>query len=107
MRKCMITGLPLKKSMNVFLMNIFLVSWQYAQMHQNMFITTPDVNKHFFFTRNQVAWQKAQMHQNSCLSTSEVNKYFFNLVLGEMAVCTNAPEIVFLSTIDVKNTFFS
>jgi hypothetical protein len=49
-------------------MTIFLVSWQYAQMHQIMFFTPLDVNK----------------------------KIFHYYVQGGMAVSANASELVFI-----------
>jgi hypothetical protein len=32
----------------LFIEKKFLVVWKYAQMHQNRFLTTPDVQKHLF-----------------------------------------------------------
>jgi hypothetical protein len=80
---------------------MFLVVWKYAQMHQNTFLTTPDVQKYLFsehfsgglevcenaskrvFNHYRlkkkllVVWKYAQMHQNTFLTTSDVQKYLF------------------------------
>jgi hypothetical protein len=29
-------------------MNLILLVWKYAQMHQNTFLTTPDIKKYLF-----------------------------------------------------------
>jgi hypothetical protein len=47
MRKSINTGFyPLQMLKNIFFKDIFLVVWKYAKMHQNMFLTTPDVQKY-------------------------------------------------------------
>jgi hypothetical protein len=40
--------LPLQTGKNIFFEKKFLVIWKYAQMHQNTFLTTPDVQKYLF-----------------------------------------------------------
>jgi hypothetical protein len=41
-------------------------------MHQNTFLTTPDVEKYFFMAMFLVVWKHAQMHQNTFLTTPDV-----------------------------------
>jgi hypothetical protein len=53
---------------------MFLVVWKHAKMHQNTFLTTPDVKKYFFFR----VYKHAQMHQNTFLTTPDIKKYFFS-----------------------------
>jgi len=33
---------------NIFIKDMIMVVWKYAQMHQITFLTTPDVKKHLF-----------------------------------------------------------
>jgi hypothetical protein len=33
---------------NIFFKDMILVVWKYAKMHQNTFLTTPDVQKYLF-----------------------------------------------------------
>jgi hypothetical protein len=44
--------LPLQTGKNIFFEKKFLVIWKYAQMHQNTFLTTPDVQKYLFWKKN-------------------------------------------------------
>jgi folate-dependent tRNA-U54 methylase TrmFO/GidA len=53
------------------------VVWKYAQMHQNTFLTAPDVKKYLFKDMILVVWKYAQMHQNTFLTTPDVKKYLF------------------------------
>jgi hypothetical protein len=49
MRKRIKTRLqPLQTVKNFFFEKKFLVVWKYAQMHENPFLTTPDVKKYLF-----------------------------------------------------------
>jgi hypothetical protein len=34
---------------NIFFKAMFLVVWKHAKMNQNTFLTTPDVEKYFFY----------------------------------------------------------
>jgi hypothetical protein len=45
MRKCINALQTLK---NIGLKSLILGVWKYAQMHQNTFLTTPDVKKYLF-----------------------------------------------------------
>jgi hypothetical protein len=51
--------------------------WKYAQMHQNTFLTTPDVKNIFFEKKFLVVCKYVQMHQNTSLPNSDVKKYLF------------------------------
>jgi hypothetical protein len=79
------------------------VVWKHAKMHQNTFLTTPDVEKYLFYghvsggleacenaskhifnhSRRKniknflVVWKHAQMLQNTFLTTPDVEKYLF------------------------------
>jgi hypothetical protein len=41
-------------------------------MHQNTFVTTPDVKKYLF---KDMVWKYAKMHQNTSLTTPDGQKY--------------------------------
>jgi hypothetical protein len=56
---------------------MFLVAWQCAQMHQNLFLTTPDCNKYILYDHVPVG----------------------------LAVCGNASELAFYHK-SLKKTFF-
>ena len=102
MRKCIKTRFyPLQTVKNIFFQNIFLVIWKYAKMHQNTFLSTPDVQKHLFWKKDYgglevcanaskhvfyhsrrskisfltkqflVGWKYAQMRQNTFLTTPD------------------------------------
>jgi hypothetical protein len=43
-------------------------------MHQNTFLTTPDVKKLFFKDLILVVWKYAQMHKNTFLTTPDEKK---------------------------------
>ncbi len=58
---------PLQTVKNIFFEKKFLVVGEYAQMHQNTFLTTPDVKKIFIEKKFLVVWEYAQMHQNMSL----------------------------------------
>jgi hypothetical protein len=45
-------------------------------MHQNTFLTTPEVNKINFKDLILVVWKYAQMHKNTFLTTPDVQKLF-------------------------------
>jgi hypothetical protein len=103
MRKCIKTHFQqLLTLKDIFFKDMFLVVWKHAKMHQNTFLTTPDVKKSFsrpcfwwsgsmkkcikkrfrplqtlkffFFC---VVWKHAQMHQNTFLTTPDTKKYLF------------------------------
>jgi hypothetical protein len=38
-------------------MTIYLLPLQYIQIHQNLFLTTPDIIKYLFVTNDLVDWQ--------------------------------------------------
>ena len=69
-------------------------------MHQNTFLTTPDVKKYFFFKNLiLVVWNYAQMHQNTFLTTSDVEKYLCEgLDSGGLEMHQN----MFLTAPDIK-----
>jgi hypothetical protein len=46
-------------------------------MHQNTFLTTPDIQNNFFEKKILVVWEYAQMHQNTFLTTPDGQKYLF------------------------------
>ncbi len=54
---------------NIFFKEMILVLWKYAKMHQNTFLTTPDVQKYLF-------WKKVSGGQEVCENAS---KHVFNL----------------------------
>ena len=43
-------------------------------MHQNTFLTTPDVKNNFSKDLILVIWKYAQMHQNKFLTTTDIKK---------------------------------
>jgi hypothetical protein len=43
-------------------------------MHQNTFLTNPDVKKHFFYGLDSGG---LEMHKNTFLTTPDVEKYIF------------------------------
>jgi hypothetical protein len=63
---------------NIFFEKKFLMVWKYAQMHQNTFLTTQDVQKYLF-------WKK---------------------VSGGLKVCANASKHVFNHSRRSKISFF-
>ncbi len=70
---------------------MFLVVWKYAQMHQNTFLTTPDVQNIFFEKKCLVVWKYAKMHQNRYLTSPDVKKYlFWGHDFGGLEVSENA-----------------
>jgi len=103
-------------------MIFFLVVWKHAQMPQNAFLTTPDVEKYLFqghvsggleacanaskhvfdHPRRQkknffrLVWNHAKMPQNTFLITPDVEKYlFYGHVSGGLEACENASKRVF------------
>ena len=85
-----------RRSKISFLTKQFLVVWEYAQMHQNTFLTTTDVPKYLFWKKFLVVWEYAQMHQNTFLMTPISKKYLFcTKVFGGLEVCANASKHVF------------
>jgi hypothetical protein len=103
-------------------MAMFLVVWKHAKMHQNTFLTTPDVEKYLFqshvsggleacanvskhvFDHSKrkkiifflVVWKHAKMPQNTFLITPDVEKYlFYGHVSGGLEACENASKHVF------------
>jgi hypothetical protein len=46
-------------------------------MHQNTFLTTPDVKKDVKKDMILVVWKYAKMHQNTVLTTPDGQKYLF------------------------------
>ena len=59
---------------NIFFDKKFLVVWKYAQMHQNTFLTTPDVEKYLFKGLDSGG---REMHQNRFFTAPEIKKHFF------------------------------
>ncbi len=51
--------------------------WKYAQMHQNTFLTTPDVKKLFFKDLIMVVLKYEQKHKNTLWITPDVKKLIF------------------------------
>ncbi len=47
---------------NIFFKDMILVVFKYAQMHQNTFLTTPDVKNIFVKDMILVIWKCAKMH---------------------------------------------
>ncbi len=75
---------------------MFLVVWKCAQMHENTFLTTPDVKNIFFEKKLLVVCKHGQMHQNAFLTTPDGKKYLFlKKVSGGLEVCANASKHVF------------
>jgi hypothetical protein len=69
MRKCIKTRfLPLQTVKNIFFEKKFLVVLEYAQMHQNTFLITPDSKKYLF-------WKKVSGGLEVCANAS---KHVFN-----------------------------
>jgi hypothetical protein len=111
MCKCIKTRLlPLQTFKNIFFEKkflVFLVVWKYVQMHQNSFLTIPNVQKYLFLKKSfwwsrcirkciktrfkplqtfknifyekkfLVVWKYVQMHQNTSLTTPDCKKYLF------------------------------
>ena len=62
-------------------------------MHQNTYLTTPDVEKYLFKGLDSGG---LEMHQNRFLTAPEIKKYFFKeLDSGGLELCTNASKHVF------------
>jgi hypothetical protein len=53
---------------------MILVVWKYAKIHQNTFLTAPDVQNIFFEKKFLVLWEYAKMEQNT---TPDGKKYLF------------------------------
>ena len=51
-----------------------MVVWKYAQMHQNTFLTTPEVKKIIFKGLDSGG---QEMHKNTFLTTPEMKKIIF------------------------------
>jgi len=68
----------------------------YSQMHENTFLTTPNVQK-YHFLKKSFWWSRCiRMHQNTSLSTPDGKKYlFWKKVSGGLEVCANASKHVF------------
>ncbi len=71
---------------NIFFKDMILLIWKYAKMHQNTFLTTPDVQKYLFpehFSGGLEVCENASKHvfnkmqQNTFLTTPDVQKYLF------------------------------
>jgi hypothetical protein len=45
-------------------------------MHQNTFLTTPDIKKYFLKNLILVVWNYAQRHHNTFLTTPDVEKWW-------------------------------
>ncbi len=123
MRKCIKTRFePLQTFKYIFFKNIFLVVWMYAKMHQNTFLTTPDVQKYLFWKKvygGLEVWANASKHvfnhsrrskisflkksfwwsgsMRKCIKTTpDSKKYIFSEhISGGLKVCANAPKHVF------------
>ena len=68
-------------------------------MHQNTFLTTPEVKKIIFFKDLiLVVWKYAQMFKNTFSNTSDVKKVFFK----DFSVGLEMHKNTFLTTPDVK-----
>jgi hypothetical protein len=62
--------------------------------------------KTFFLTMYLAVWQHAKMHQNLFLSSPDVNKYIFNYyVPGSLAVFAAVPKFVFSPSDDYDYLF--
>jgi len=59
---------------------MFLIVWKYLQMHQNDFVSSPDVFLGFLgflgFFKNMflMVWKYAKMHQHTFFTTSDGKK---------------------------------
>jgi 3-deoxy-D-arabino-heptulosonate 7-phosphate (DAHP) synthase class II len=58
-------------------MDMILVVWKYAKMHQNTFKPLQTVKNIFFEKKFLAVWKCAKMHQNTFLTTPDVKKYLF------------------------------
>ncbi len=61
-------------------------------MHQNTFLTTPDIKKYLFYELDSGG---LEMHQNMCLATPEVKKNVWSVlkrVLMPLRILSDPPE---------------
>jgi hypothetical protein len=56
-------------------------------MHQNTFLTTPDIKKYLLKNLILVVWKYAQMHQNTFVTTPEVQKIIFKDLILVVRKC--------------------
>jgi hypothetical protein len=65
-------------------------------MHQNEFLTSPDVKNRFLKNMFLMVWKYAQMHQNTFFTTQDGKKYLFlKHVSNGLEVCANASKHAF------------
>jgi hypothetical protein len=50
---------------NIFFKDMILVVWKYAKMHQNTFLTTPNVQKYLFWKKVSGVFANASKHVSS------------------------------------------
>ena len=92
MRKCIkIRFKPLLTLKNIFLKDMILVVWKYAQMHQNTFLTTL-VGKKYLFKKNVSGtlevWANVLKHVFNLSRWLKI--YILKKVSGGQEVCANA-----------------
>ena len=75
---------------------MILVVWEYAQMHQNTFLTTPVSKKYLFWKKVSGGLGVCANASEHVLITPDSKKYlFWKKVSGGLGVCANASEHVF------------
>jgi hypothetical protein len=80
---------------------MFLVVWKNAQMHQNTFLTTPDVKLYLFYGHDSgglEVFKNASKHVFKNARRSKIS--FLKKVSGGLEVCT------FLTTTNVQKYLF-
>ncbi len=86
---------------------MILVVWKYAKMHQNMFVTTPDVQKYLFWkivSGGLEVCANASKHVFNHSRRSKIS--FWANFPGGLEVCENTSN-TFLTTLDGKKYLFS
>jgi hypothetical protein len=56
-------------------------------MHQNTFLTTPDIKKYLYKNLILGVWKYAQWHQNTFLTAPDVKKLFFKDLILVVRKC--------------------
>ena len=73
-----------------------MVVWNYAQMHQNTFLTIPDVKKYIFLEHDSGVLEVCANALKDVLTTLDVITYLFKEYdSGGLEVCPNALKHVF------------
>jgi hypothetical protein len=104
MRKCTKKRfIPIQTFKNIFFEKKFLVVWKYALMHQNTFLTTPDVQKYLFSEHFSGGLEVCENASKCVFNHYRLSKISYDS--GGLEVCENAPKHVFNHSRRSKITF--